>query len=73
MAVERVKDRIPWSATCALIFHNRGERYLETVYSDEWVEEHFGNVTYLWQEQPELQPWMMARSRFLEGPKSLRY
>src|SRR5213080_1801138 len=64
MAVEHVKERIPRGATCALIFHDRGERYLDTVYSDEWVEEHFGDVAHLWQDQPELQPWMMATSQF---------
>lgn len=62
MAVEQVADRIPRGAACALIFHDRGERYLDTIYSDEWVEEHFGNVAHLWQEQPELQPWMLETS-----------
>src|SRR5215510_13399228 len=73
MAVEQLKERIPRSATCVLIFHDRGERYLDTIYSDEWVEEHFGDVAHLWQYQSELQPWMTATSRFLEGPKSVRY
>jgi len=63
MAVEQVKDRIQRGATCALIFHDRGERYLDTIYSDEWVEEHFGDVAHLWQDQSELQPWMMATSQ----------
>src|SRR5215472_14805950 len=63
-AVEQVKERIPRSATCVLIFHDRGERYLDTIYSDEWVEEHFGDVAHLWQNQSELQPWMMATSSF---------
>jgi cysteine synthase A len=62
MAVDQVKERIPRSATCVLIFHDRGERYLDTIYSDEWVEEHFGDVAHLWQNQSELQPWMMATS-----------
>ena len=62
MAVDKVKERIPGGATCALIFHDRGERYLDTVYCDEWVEEHFGDVAHLWQEkhQPERQPWTTA-------------
>ncbi len=55
MAVEQVKERIPRGATCALILHDRGERYLDTVYSDEWVAEHFGDCSHLWQEQQELQ------------------
>ena len=62
MAVEQMKERIPWGATCAIILHDRGERYLDTVYSDEWVEEHFGDVAHLWQGQQDPRPWMMATS-----------
>jgi len=51
MAVEQVKERIPPGATCVLIFHDRGERYLDTIYSDDWVVEHFGDVAHLWQGQ----------------------
>jgi cysteine synthase A len=60
MAVEQMKEQIPRGATCALIFHDRGERYLDTIYSDEWVEEHFGDIAYRWQDQPERQPCRMA-------------
>ena len=60
MAAEQVKERIPLGATCVLIFHDRGERYLDTIYSDEWVEQHFGDVAHLWQKQRELQPCVMA-------------
>ena len=67
MAVEQVKDRIRRGATSTLIFHDRGERYLDTIYSDEWVEEHFGDVAHLWQDQPELQPWMVASSGKANG------
>ena len=55
MALEQVKERIPRRATCVLIFHDRGERYLDTIYSEEWVAEHFGDITQLCQAQPELQ------------------
>ena len=60
MAVEQVKERIPRGATCVVIFHDRGERYLDTIYCDEWVAEHFGDIAHLWQDQPELQPCVMA-------------
>jgi len=78
MALEQVAGRIPEGATCALIFHDRGERYLETIYSDEWVEEHFGNIAHLWNvshdhweepQQPEQhdeeekEPWTLAASQ----------
>src|ERR1051326_6499432 len=55
MAVEQVKERIPPGATCVAIFHDRGERYLDTIYSDEWVAEHFGDIAHLWQDQPQPQ------------------
>ncbi len=42
MAVSRVKEHIPEDATVALIFPDRGERYLDTIFSDDWVLEHFG-------------------------------
>src|SRR5437764_15114662 len=54
MEVEQGKGGIARGATCALIVHDRGRRYLHTVDSDEWVEEHFGDVAHLWQDQPEL-------------------
>lgn len=50
MAVERMKERIPPGANCVVIFADRGERYLDTIYSDVWVREHFGEVSYLWEE-----------------------
>jgi 2,3-diaminopropionate biosynthesis protein SbnA len=55
MAIDQVKERIPRGATCVAIFHDRGERYLDTIYCDEWVAEHFGDVAHLWEDQPQLQ------------------
>jgi cysteine synthase A len=49
MAVERLKQDIPPDATCVVIFPDRGERYLDTIYSDSWVREHFGDISHLWQ------------------------
>jgi cysteine synthase A len=53
MAIDRLKVALPIGATCVAILPDRGERYLDTIYSDEWVEEHFGNVSYLWEEAKE--------------------
>jgi len=50
-AVELVKDEIPPNSICVAIFADRGERYLDTVYSDVWLRKHFGDVSHLW-EQP---------------------
>jgi cysteine synthase A len=52
-AVERIKESIPYGATCAVILADRGERYLDTIFSDDWVEEHFGNVSNQWKSEAE--------------------
>jgi len=50
MAFQRVKSEIPDDSNCVLIFPDRGERYLETIYSDSWVAKHFGEVSHLWEQ-----------------------
>src|SRR5205085_1793655 len=40
MAIERMRHTIAAGATCVAIFPDRGERYLDTIYSDGWVEQH---------------------------------
>jgi cysteine synthase A len=52
-AIERIMDTIPADANCVAIFADRGERYLETIYSDEWVFEHFGDISHLWDARME--------------------
>jgi len=52
MAVERMKSRIPDGAVCVAILPDRGERYLETLFNDDWVREHFGEVDHLWFDEP---------------------
>jgi len=44
MAVRRMREQIPDGSTVALIFPDRGERYLDTIFSKAWVLEHFGAV-----------------------------
>jgi cysteine synthase A len=53
MAVEQVREQIPKGANCVVIFADRGERYLDTIYSDAWVSEHFGDVAHLWANSAE--------------------
>jgi N-(2-amino-2-carboxyethyl)-L-glutamate synthase len=43
-AVERLAGQIPASARCVVILPDRGERYLDTIYSEDWVVRHFGQV-----------------------------
>jgi 2,3-diaminopropionate biosynthesis protein SbnA len=51
MALNYCRHRIPNDATVVLIFHDRGERYLDTIYSESWVKEHFGAVSSLWHDE----------------------
>ncbi|HEX7184458.1 MAG TPA: 2,3-diaminopropionate biosynthesis protein SbnA [Thermoanaerobaculia bacterium] len=50
-AVSKIRDKIPAGSTCVVILPDRGERYLDTVYSDEWVRDHFGEVPDLWPDR----------------------
>lgn len=45
MAVNKMREQIPERATVAVIFPDRGERYLDTIFSDDWVLEHFGTLS----------------------------
>lgn len=42
MAVDSLRGEIPADATCVVILADRGERYLDTIYSSNWVEHHLG-------------------------------
>lgn len=59
-AIENVKHEIPAGATCVAILADRGERYLNTIYSDEWVSEHFGDVAHLWSDSIKANAWSTA-------------
>lgn len=43
-AIHKKQKEIPIGAICAAIFCDRGERYLDTIYSETWVQEHFSEV-----------------------------
>jgi 2,3-diaminopropionate biosynthesis protein SbnA len=53
MALNKIKDKIPPGAICVVILPDRGERYIDTIYSDDWVQEQFGDVAYLWEDLTE--------------------
>ncbi len=44
-AIEKMADEIPENAICVAILPDRGERYLDTVYDDDWVSEHLGDLS----------------------------
>ncbi|MET8861710.1 2,3-diaminopropionate biosynthesis protein SbnA [Nonomuraea sp. NPDC004580] len=55
-ALEKRGPHLPRGANCVLIFPDGGDRYLDTVYSDEWVTEHFGEVSHLWKSPDRAAP-----------------
>ncbi|MFF1946129.1 2,3-diaminopropionate biosynthesis protein SbnA [Rhodococcus qingshengii] len=44
-------DVLPHDANCVLLLPDRGERYLDTIYSDTWVQQNFGEIAHLWNER----------------------
>lgn len=49
-AILKVREHIPTGSTCVAIICDRGEHYIDTIYDDTWVMEHFGDVSHLWLE-----------------------
>ncbi|AZS85890.1 2,3-diaminopropionate biosynthesis protein SbnA [Streptomyces griseoviridis] len=47
-ALGRIAAEIPPGSNCVLILPGGGDRYLDTVYDDQWVRHHFGEVSHLW-------------------------
>ncbi|NUR27313.1 MAG: 2,3-diaminopropionate biosynthesis protein SbnA [Catenulispora sp.] len=43
-ALRQLAGAIEPGAVCVLIFPDGGDRYLDTIYSDEWVRGHFGEI-----------------------------
>jgi 2,3-diaminopropionate biosynthesis protein SbnA len=48
-AIEGMRDVIPAGSVCVAILADCGERYVDTIYSDAWVQQHFGEVAHLWE------------------------
>ena len=46
--IEKMQHQIPPGSTVACILCDQGVRYLDTIFSDDWVEEHFGEVSHNW-------------------------
>jgi N-(2-amino-2-carboxyethyl)-L-glutamate synthase len=47
-AIERLRPCLQPGSICVAVLADRGERYLDTIFSDQWVTEHFGDVSHLW-------------------------
>jgi cysteine synthase A len=50
MAAEQAESFIEPGSTCVAIFPDRGERYLNTIFSDEWVRKNFGEIEGAWMQ-----------------------
>jgi cysteine synthase A len=47
-AVDRMSNEIPEGSTVVVLLPDRGERYLDTIYSDKWVRENLGEIAHHW-------------------------
>jgi cysteine synthase A len=47
-AVDRMCSEIPEGSTVVALLPDRGERYLDTIYSDQWVRENLGDIEQHW-------------------------
>jgi N-(2-amino-2-carboxyethyl)-L-glutamate synthase len=70
-ALDKVKERIPRNSTCILILPDRGERYLDTIYSDVWVRRHFGEAALAEKNmESNLAPYALADSKMSQADSS---
>jgi cysteine synthase A len=56
MAIDRIKYDLEPDSTCVAIFPDRGERYLDTIFEDNWVLQHLGNIVPLASEASLSEP-----------------
>ena len=47
-AVDKMIEDIPDGSTVVALLPDRGERYLDTIYSDAWVRKNFGDISHQW-------------------------
>ena len=47
-ALERMSAEIPEGSRVVVILPDRGERYLDTIYNDKWVQENVGDIAHHW-------------------------
>ena len=48
IALDRMSNEIPEGSTVVVLLPDRGERYLDTIYSDAWVRENLGDIEHHW-------------------------
>ncbi|MCX4870440.1 2,3-diaminopropionate biosynthesis protein SbnA [Streptomyces sp. NBC_00257] len=47
-ALTRLAPGIPPGSNVVIVLPDGGDRYLDTIYDDTWVQRHFGDVAHLW-------------------------
>ena len=52
-AIERMSNEIPEGSTAVALLPDRGERYLDSIYSDEWVRNNLGDIAHHWTKAEE--------------------
>jgi cysteine synthase len=62
-AIGKVCAQIQGGSNCVAIFADRGERYLDSIYSDSWVKEHFGDIPQLQNNCRELSATSFVASK----------
>ena len=50
-AIDRISMEIPENATVVALLPDRGERYLDTIFSDKWVQENLGDIAHRWSKE----------------------
>ncbi|MBL3658318.1 2,3-diaminopropionate biosynthesis protein SbnA [Fulvivirga sediminis] len=56
-ALQKLVPSLPSNANCAIILCDRGERYLDTIYSTEWVNQNFPESNTLLKQQTLSHQW----------------
>jgi 2,3-diaminopropionate biosynthesis protein SbnA len=49
-ALRKISGDIRPDSNVVLVFADGGDRYLDTIYSNAWVNEHFGDVSFPWED-----------------------
>ncbi len=52
-AVNLMAGEIPDGSNVVALLPDRGERYLDTIYSDKWVSENLGDIAHHWTKAVE--------------------
>lgn len=47
-AMDRMSREIPEGSAVVALLPDRGERYLDTIFSDQWVQENLGDIAHRW-------------------------